>query len=250
MASSSHGIPGTSLTPRLVLGAALAIFGVVLLLGRLDIFDADEVLRFWPVILIVIGLQQFFNPRVPAAGTRGYPINAIIWMAVGGILLLNNLGILHASLWDLFWPVILIAIGLRLMRRGGGAGAFARPEGSDVGAMFAILSGVKRVAAPEPFQGTEVTVFMGGAHLDLRQATLAPGAEAVVDMFTVIGGCELLIPADWVVSTPIVTIMGGVDDKRLVPPPLVIDGAAMPPRAAPRLVIRGFMMMGGVTLRS
>lgn len=248
--ASSHGLFGAGFTPRLMLGAGLAIFGVVLLLGRLDIFDAGEVLRFWPVILIAIGLQQFFNPRVAATGVRGYPVNGIIWLAVGGVLLLNNLGILHASLWDLFWPVVLIAIGFRLMRRAGGGGPFSVQEGADVGSMFAILSGVKRVAAPEPFLGTEVTVFMGGAHLDLRQATLAPGAEAVVDLFTIMGGCELLIPPDWVVSTPIVTIMGGVDDKRIVPPPPVIDSAALPPRSAPRLVIRGFMMMGGVTIRS
>jgi hypothetical protein len=121
---------------------------------------------------------------------------------------------------------------------------------ADVGPIVAVLSGVKRLSAPVTYAGSEVTVFMGGAHIDLRQAQLARGSEAVVDLFAVMGGCELVLPPDWVVSAPVVAIMGGVDDKRLMASPTVIDqamGAATPP---PRLVIRGVVFLGGVTIRS
>jgi hypothetical protein len=280
-----------NVSPRLVVGMGLVIFGGLLLLGRLDIIDPESVLRLWPVIFIAVGLQQFFNPRTGPTGERLLPMNGIIWMAIGGILLLNSVGILRASLWELFWPAILIAIGVRLMTRGsrvrvshrisfddGGSsasagvnagatsGAFsnvhgaqstspgsgfgsatADAESADTGAIFAVLSGVKRVSAAVPFHGTEVTTFMGGAQIDLRRAIVPPGGEAVLDMFVVIGGCELVIPPHWIVSAPLVAVMGGIDDKRIVPPPSIIEDASA--ATPPRLVIRGFVMMGGITIR-
>jgi predicted membrane protein len=259
MTSSSHDIPGFGFSPRLLLGLGLALFGVVLMLDRLGMVDASSVLRFWPLILIAIGLQQFFNPRERGPGRHIVPVNGIIWMALGGILLLNSFGILRVSIWELFWPVLLIALGVRLITRPGlrgrdfrdtpGPGSTTAASG-DVGTVFAVLGGVKRVSAPQPFYGADVTTFMGGAHLDLRQAILAPGAEAVLDVFAVMGGCEVLIPPGWVVSAPVVAIMGGVDDKRIVSTPTMIEQATASGGPAPRLVIRGFVMMGGVTIRS
>ena len=260
MISSSHDTPGFGFTPRLLLGLGLALLGVVLLLGRLDLIDARSVLRFWPLILVAIGLQKFFNPRAGASGERLLPVSGVIWMAIGGVLLLDSFGILRVSIWELFWPAVLIALGVRLMTRprlrardavaGSGPHDAAAPESSDIGAVFAVLAGVKRVSAPRPFHGAEVTTFMGGAQLDLRQALLAPGAEAVLDVFAVMGGCELMLPPHWVVSAPIVAVMGGVDDKRIVSAPTMIEQATAPGGPAPRLVIRGFVMMGGVTIRS
>jgi predicted membrane protein len=246
---------GFGLTPRLLLGLGLSLFGVVLLLGQLDVLDARAVLRFWPLILIAIGLLQFFNPRVGASGERRFPVNGVIWMAIGGILLLNSLGTFRVSIWELFWPIVLIVLGLRLMTRqgrrfqGDSDGSTAPAASGDIGPIFAVLAGVKRVSAPQPFRGAEVTTFRGGAHIDLRQALLPPGAEAVLDVFAVMGGCELLIPAHWVVSAPIVAVMGGVDDKRIVSAPTVIEEATARGAQAPRLVIRGLVMLGGVTIR-
>ena len=256
MTFPSNDTHGFGVTPRLLLGLGLALFGVVLLLGRLDLVDASYVLRFWPLILVAIGLQRFFNPRAGAASGRSVPVNGIVWMAIGGILLLNSFGVLRVSIWELFWPAVLIALGVRLMTRqglqglGNGPRSAAEFTSSDIGPLFAVLSGVKRVSAPQPFHGAEVTTFMGGALLDLRQAILSPGAEAVLDVFAVMGGCELLIPPHWVVSAPIVAVMGGVDDKRILSPPTVIEQATASGGPAPRLVIRGFVMMGGVTIRS
>ena len=255
MTSSSPDFRESVFSARLLLGLGVALFGGVLMLDRLGLLDAGSVLRFWPLILIAIGLQQFFNPREHVAGRR-VPVNGIVWMAIGTLLLLNSFDLLHVSIWRLFWPAVLIALGVRLMMPGlrtrhspAAPGAFGAASG-DIGTVFAVLGGTKRVAAPEPFSGAEVTTFMGGAMIDLRQALLAPGGEAVLDVFAVMGGCELLIPPHWVVSAPIVAIMGGIDDKRLVSRPSVIEEATRASAAPPRLVVSGFVLMGGVTIRS
>jgi hypothetical protein len=274
-------------SPRLLVGVVFVLFGAALLIGRLDIVDAGYVLRFWPVLLIAIGVQQFFNPRVGRNGERIFPVHGIIWMGIGGLLLLNTLHILRGNVWQLFWPAMLIVLGVRLITRGGShglgrrarrlrvgvdareefvsdtttggqgatqAGGFATSAGAgdsiDSGGVVAILGGVNRISAAVPFEGTEVTAFMGGAEIDLRRAILAPGAEAVLDVFIVIGGCELKIPPTWVVSAPLIAVMGGVEDKRVIPATSVVQDATTTATASPRLIVRGFVMLGGLTIRS
>jgi predicted membrane protein len=276
----------STMSPRMVLGIGFVLFGGLLLLDRLDIVQAGYVLRLWPVILIAIGLMQFFNPRRGASGEHIFPVAGVIWIAIGGVLLLNSLHIVRVSLWELFWPAVLIAVGVRLITRTGprerrrhrrfrdvssqaddafaqsgsgdqqkstsGVGEPLKPVGDslDTGGIVAVLGGVHRVSAAVPFRGTEVTAFMGGAKIDLRQAIIAPGEEAALDLFVVIGGCELLVPPHWIVSAPVVAVMGGVEDKRLTPQPTVVQDATASTATPPRLVIRGVVMMGGVTLRS
>jgi hypothetical protein len=41
----------------------------------------------------------------------------IVLIAVGGLLVLGNLGYLRGFRWDLLWPVLLIALGLMFLVR-------------------------------------------------------------------------------------------------------------------------------------
>jgi hypothetical protein len=245
-----------SITPRVLAGIGLMLFGVVMLIDRSGLMDAGRVLRFWPLVLIAIGVQQLASDRGRADGTAAPRLSGLAWMAVGGLFLLNSLGITHANVFELFWPLVLIGVGVRLLtRRGRGFGLRdadgAEGEGGsrDSGPAVAVLSGVKRVSPPNTFERLDVTLFMGGAQLDYRPALLAPGAEAVIDIVAVMGGCELFVPPHWVVSAPATTILGGIDDQRVRQPAPIVDqtSSAGPP---PRLVIRGLVLMGGITIRS
>ncbi|MBS1820221.1 MAG: hypothetical protein JSU08_20000 [Acidobacteria bacterium] len=239
-------------TPRVVLGVGLMLFGTLILLDRSGLADLVRVLRLWPLVLIAIGVQQLisWSRRNDRDGT--VPWGALAWMGIGGLFLLNTLGITRASVFDLFWPVVLIAVGVRLLthaRRttdidGPGVGS------GDTGPVIAVLSGVKRVSPPEPFRNLDVTLFMGGAQLDYRPAVLGPGQEAVVDMLAIMGGCEIFVPPHWVVSAPVTTILGGIDDRRVGYAPPVTDPSAATAGPPPRLVLRGLVLMGGVTIRS
>jgi predicted membrane protein len=238
--------------PRFVIGAGIALFGIVLMLDRLHIVDADLLLRFWPVIFIAIGVQRFLNPREGRSNVQG-----VLWMAFGGWLLLNTLGAFRVPVWEMIWPVILIWFGAHLMQRttakasdataaaGGTFGGSVSPADTIFSA--AVMSTVKTSNNSSNFRGGEVYAFMGGGQIDLRQATIPPGAEAIIDVIAFMGGFEIFVPPHWVIATPIVPFMGGVEDKRLAPPPGTADVAG---QAAPRLALRGFVMMGGVTVRS
>jgi predicted membrane protein len=238
---------GGPITPRLIVGLAIALFGVVLVMDRLNLVMADQVLRWWPAVIMAVGALIFRQSRHVGGGANG-----VVVMIIGGWLLLNTLGIVQLRFWELFWPMVLIGIGsvlvLQAMRRrrqetvGGGSGG-----SDDTMTIFAVLGGAKRSSLSTRFRGGEVTAFMGGFQIDLRQATIPPGEEAVLDIFTVMGGGEVVVPPSWTVATPIVPVMGGIDDKRIAPLPGTVDTGGRP---APRLVLRGLLLMGGIEIKS
>jgi hypothetical protein len=183
----------------------------------------------------------------------GGGINGIIVMLIGSWLLLNTIGVLRVRFWDMFWPLVLIGIGTVLVMqtlnrrtREVRTGETSTAGSDDTLTVFAVLSGVKRTSQSARFRGGEITAVMGGAHLDLRQATIPPGEEAVIDIFAVMGGAEITVPPTWTVVTPLVPVMGGIDDKRLAPLP----GTDVSGKPAPRLVLRGLLLMGGVDIKS
>lgn len=234
---------------RALWGIGLVLIGFVLFVDRLGLVDAERVLRFWPLLLVAFGLQQMLWPHARARTGAGIlRVNGLVWTVIGGLLLLSGLGILHVSLWQLIWPTLLIFVGAHLMLRSRHHGSPSGEQGDDT-AIVAILSGVQRVANAVAFNGTEITGVMGGVQLDLRRTQLARGEEAVVDVLLILGGCELFVPPEWVVSAPLIAILGGVDDQRLVAPASIVDAAVDRLAPPPRLVLRGFVMLGGITVR-
>jgi predicted membrane protein len=211
-------------------------------LDRLGIVGEGLLGRYWPVGIIAIGAVLYLQRRV-----SGHGVNGLIVMGIGAWLLLNTLGISDVHFWELFWPVVLILIGVTLItqtrRRQTGPST-----ADDQLTIFAMLGGAKRTSDARHFRGGEITTFMGGCNLDLRQATIPPGEEAVIDMASIMGGSEITVPSGWTVTTPLVAIMGGVEDKRLPPITSTVEGTSA--LAPPRLVLRGFVFMGGVVIKS
>ena len=97
---------------------------------------------------------------------------------------------------------------------------------------LAILGAVMRGNNSQAFRGGNLVAIMGGCEIDLRNAAI--DGEAVIDVFAMWGGIELRVPADWTVSSQIVPLMGGVEDKTRPP-----RGAAVAPADAARCRVHG-----------
>jgi len=225
---------GIRITGQLVLGVSIAVLGVLFTLDNLHILRAREVLRFWPVALIAIGLVHVSQAKT-AAGTVG----GGVWILVGVVLLGGRLGLFHANIFSL-WPLILVLVGARIVWQTT-AGERAVDQG-DAGATvsaIAVMGGFERRITSHEFRGGEITAFMGGGKLDLRDAIPA-GGQAVVNVFAMMGGFEILVPETWRVISEVTPFMGGIEDKSRT--------SSQP--TAPCLILRGFMMMGGVTIKN
>jgi len=232
IARSQRCTPATNL----FIGFVLVALGVLFTLDNLQIWQAREILRYWPAALIAVGIGQIAGARAPGGWLGG-----AIWVAIGSVLLGNRLGYFSISIWN-FWPLLLVLIGLRIVLQAYFAGS---PGGSNAAAgstlsAVSILGGFDRKIMSQELKLIEVTSFLGGGKLDLRDAKPADG-QAVINVVALMGGLQVLVPSNWNVVLEATPFMGGVDDRRRQP-------ATMDP-AAPRLVVRGFVMMGGVEIK-
>ena len=91
---------------RLLVGLVLVALGIVLLLDRLGVASAGQLIgALWPLVIVAAGVLQM-------AVSRRAHLGAAITIVVGLVLLAATLNLLSASVWQFFWPVVLIAVGL------------------------------------------------------------------------------------------------------------------------------------------
>ena len=216
-----------------LLGLGFILFGALHMAANLGWLSSNEIWLVWPLLVIVWGLARIAMGNTSAG--RGAGVLAVLfgswWLA--GQYLDPRFHIFK------FWPVLVIAAGAVLLFRGpsraDSPGVTGNPSPSL--SAFAFWSGAKRRAAG-PFQHGDVVAVMGGAEVDLRQATVT-GPEATLDLTVLMGGVVIRVPPDWTVLDQTFTLMGGTEDKT--------DGA---PDGRNRLVLRGFVVMGGIEIKS
>jgi predicted membrane protein len=226
--------PRIRITGQMVVGLAIAVAGILFTLDNLHVLRAREYLEYWPIVLVAIGLVHMSQAKT-AAGSAG----GGIWILVGVVLLGDRLGFVHANIWN-FWPLILVLVGGRIVWQTIDTNRAAdRGDASATVSAIAVMGGFERRITSQHFRGGEITAFMGGGKLDLRDAMPA-GGQAVINVFAMMGGFEILIPETWRVICEVTPFMGGIDDK---------SRTSTNP-SAPCLVLRGFVMMGGVTLKN
>lgn len=226
--------PGIRITGQMIFGLAIAVAGVLFTLDNLHILRAREYLEYWPIVLVAIGLVHISQAKSAAGAVGG-----AIWVLVGAALLGDRLGFIHANIWN-FWPLILVLVGGRIVWQTMDTNRAAdRGDASTTVSAIAVMGGFERRITSHEFRGGEITAFMGGGKLDLRDAMPA-GGQAVINVFAMMGGFEILIPETWRVISEVTPFMGGIEDK---------SRTSTNP-SAPCLVLRGFVMMGGVTLKN
>lgn len=180
-----------------------------------------------------------------------------ILILLGGLFLLDQFLPIHLpSLWRIFWPLLLIVLGLFLLRRrsftttGKGAGA-AQPA--------------------------HVFNVFGSSVVHAGELAKTP-AGRTIDAVVIFGDLTLYVPDDWRLQWDVVTIFGDNQDLRARPTSTSDPAAAAPSRDAAgtaeattpgetasdaaetqdagatqdveRLLIRGLVLFGDVKVRS
>ena len=226
------------ITGALIAGGLLIFFGLLFTLDNFGVLDAGDVLDYWPLILVAIGLVKVLQPRHEGQRTFGY-----VLLALGSFFLLQIFLFTHIRV---AWPFLLLAIGALLVWR---AVRKDRPAAADPAlpadapqSDFALMGGVNRVIETTDYRGGEATAVMGAVELDLRGASIA-SSPAVLDVFALWGGIELTVPAEWRIDVQGTPILGSFENKARSAP-----AAAGTP--AQVLVVRGTAIMGGVEIKN
>jgi len=234
-----------------VFGAIVAGLGVLFLLQNLGILYFDDIWQYWPVILIVIGVS-----RAASSLGLGGRVAGGVMVFVGMIFLLENLGLIHGNVWRYLWPIVLIAVGLGMLVRaverhnivtGNVAGGFPAGAAASSAAMgpfspWAIFSGVRRRVESPDFEGGEALAIFGGLQLDLTEAGTKKD-EMVIETNAFFGGIEIKVPENWNVSLRGSAIFGGIEDE-------TANASSTADAKRPLLIITGFVVFGGVTVKN
>ena len=220
---------------RIFWGIIIMVVGVLLLLQQMDKLDfGDVIARYWPLILILVGVWQLI-----ANGFRntGGPL---LLIALGVVFQLWKLDILGRRTWNYVWPLLIIFAGLwtllgALKRRSPAATVIK--EG-DIDA-FALFAGLERRVDSPAFRGGKATAIMGGVDLDLRGAGLAEGSAAI-DLSVIMGGITLRVPRGWRVEMDARPLLGGIEDKHTYEPATQGGGT---------LRVKATAILGGIDIK-
>lgn len=258
---------------QIVLGVIVIGLGLLFLLDNLGFINVRYAFRFWPTVLIVVGLLKLSQSR----STSGYLLGGML-VLLGVSWTLKHMGFFYMS-WDMLWPLLIIGLGVavvskslpgsqqRMRRRHFAAqqdgpaqpdafgqarngavsldkeatapapGASAQADEDSIIEVTAILGGYVRRVSSQRFRGGDINVIMAGCEIDLRQASIE--GEAVLNVFAMCGGITIKIPPDWSVVLQGTPILGGFEEKTIVPP-----------NQNKRLYVTGYAIMGGLEIRN
>ncbi len=226
---------------KLIIGIILMLAGGLLLLDTFDITQLPirHYIFSWKTLLIAIGVVILITKE---RATAGY-----VLIGLGVIFWLPSLVNYSISLHQIFWPAILIGIGVLIItRRGQHARRHRVSNGnkessSDYIDDVSVLGGGTKIIQSKNFKGGDITAIFGGSEFSFKEAELSPDG-CTIDVFTMFGGSKLIIPDNWVVKSDMFSIFGGFNDKRLV--------RAEEGEQANVLYLKGAVIFGGIEIKS
>ncbi|HZY78010.1 MAG TPA: hypothetical protein VFE50_00710 [Cyclobacteriaceae bacterium] len=216
-----------------------------------------------PMILVAVGL--FIGAR---SSFRNW-----VWLipfGIGVVLVADRAFYFDFNIKPFIWPAIIVTIGLVMILRrnkkdgqwgewgrdwnknwndsnmtGSGTNAatdstYTPPTGEqDMIDSVNVFGSTKKNILSKNFRGGEVVSFFGGCELNLSQADIH--GPVMLEMTQVFGGAKLIVPSNWRIQSELVSVFGGVDDKRMIQPN--IDPNKV-------LVLRGTNVFGGLEIKS
>ena len=220
---------------RAFFGVTIVALGGVLLLRNLEIIKFDSWNVFWGTVwaagLVLAGLVTIVSSQ--RLLTRAW---GLLLIAAGVSIGLNAYGVIDVSIWKLFWPVVLIAVGLMMVFSIGSANRKrAEESGTDDNEKVAIFYGEQSRVRGD-YTGGSATAIFGGVDLDLRQANIKDGA--IIDVFTFCGGININLPDDVIVKNEVRGVLGGSDDKTM-----------SKPSAKKTIYLKGECVLGGLEIK-
>lgn len=224
---------------KFVFGLLVIVAGVLLLLSNMDIlpYAVKDAIFSWQMLLIAIGVLNLLSSESRTVGW--------ILVGVGAFFLLPDVFYFEFNFIKLFWPALLIFIGLMIIFTGNKYRYWHKERDLKIEDGFIdetnIFGASERRLHNQVFKGGKITNIFGGSEIDLTQVELQEGRN-VLEITCIFGGVELVVPSDWKITTKVSNILGGFGDKRHM--------ITATNDSNKELIITGTMIFGGGELKS
>lgn len=244
---------------HLIGGIVVLTIGVLFLLRNFDFLSPEmhHYIFSWKTLLIGIGILNLVFAHNKVAG--------FILIAIGTFFWLPEWFDLSVRAGQLFWPLVIIGVGIMLLfrrnndfepprhRRSDSQDPTssrhkdipnAYPSDDEYVDDVAIFSGSHKIINSQNFRGGKMTAIFGGSELNLTRAQMAPGRN-ILNVFFMFGGSEIQVPPNWKIVIEATPIFGGFSDKRRV-----FNNIDVQESADSVLIIRGVVLFGGAEIKS
>lgn len=219
---------------NIIWGIVLIAAGTLFALNALNITNINIFFDGWWTLFIII-------PCAIGLFCEREKTGNIIGIFVGVFLLLCCWDILSFSLlWKLILPLIIIAIGLKMIFNGflGNKAneiiAQIKENGGEAKVCCATFSGCDINYDGEFFEGAQLSAVFGGVECDLRGAIIEK--DCAIRVSAIFGGIDILVPENINVKVNSNCIFGGISNKTSAH------------KDAPTVYISGICMFGGVDI--
>jgi predicted membrane protein len=93
--------------------------------------------------------------------------------------------------------------------QGSGSKSFSSEDFIDA---TTVLGGIHKNILSKNFKGGDITIFMGGAEINLSQADIQ--GTAALDITQIMGGTKIIVPSNWEIRSQLTSVFGNIEDKR------------------------------------
>jgi predicted membrane protein len=216
---------------RSLVGGAFVALGALYLLDAAGVVEAGGVVgRWWPGLLIALGVVQAFSER-------RFSAVAVVLVVGGALLLTVSTGLLGKTAWAVTWPILVVLAGAWLLS---GWGRQRRVAGQDPEfSRLSVFNSVRVASRATALRRVALTAVFGKLRLDLTGARLDP-AGARVSATSVFGHIDVIVPEGWAVKVRGVPLAGAWDDT--------VSRRGVGPQS-PRLDVHVLVVIGGVEVK-
>jgi len=237
-----------SVLKAVIFGVLLVLVGGVLVGNKLG-FIPDKIVEIiisWQALLIGLGLMSLTSRRGIFGG--------IILIVIGSLFMLPMIIVLPVKLDQLIFPIVLVTVGILVV-----IFSILRPKKlkfehnynfdqvkTDFSQDFInesyVFGGTNLEVKSQNFKGGNLEAVFGGGKVDLTKAVLSMEGKNVLNIQTVFGGFEIIVPADWNIVIQSTSVFGGFAMKKNGINQVNIDPTK-------ELIITGTAVFGGAEIK-
>lgn len=211
-----------------VFGFIVIITGILLLFDNLNIVSFDNlfglVISIGAVIIGITGLIE----------KKRFDFIMTMFIIFGSLYFLSNINVLEENIVDdIFWPIVIVGIGLSLLFSVG-----TKVSNKSVTPYLAIFSGVEERNESTEYISSDITAIFGGAEIDYRKIKIKDNL-GYINVTAIFGGATIIVPEDVKITVKGLPIFGGAENK-----------AVSLDKARKELVINYTAIFGGVDIKN
>ncbi|MGE5456278.1 MAG: LiaF transmembrane domain-containing protein [Ignavibacteriales bacterium] len=211
------------------------VFGfMVIITGILLLFDNLNIVSFDNLFGLVISIGAIIVGITGLIEKKRFDFIMTMFIVFGGLYFLSNVGILEEGVVDdIFWPIVIIGIGLSLL-----FSVTTRVSNKSITPYLAIFSGVEEKNESTEYISSDITAIFGGAEVNYRKIKIKDNV-GYINVTAIFGAATIMVPEDVKITVKGLPIFGGAENK-----------AVSLDKARKELVINYTAIFGGVEIKN